>query len=353
MDIIAETMFAKKIVWEGNCVIKPPLEYSQLDVKFTQAPQGLNTKVSHHVPNVTDFKQENGDVVHSTNTHSIGNEEVSAFNSQIQYKSSKLYEQLISKMKSIVKSQKKCGKLLDVDWIYIIDSGGQPQFREMLPTLVQMATACVLTLKLNKPLSKQNEVECFDKGSSLCKTYQSNLTNEQVVKCCSQIVASQTENCELFAVGTHEDLKHECEEETLLAMLRPHLGIKLKLYKAGRDPELIYPVNSKTPEATDKKVAEMFRTAVHRITKSKEKVYIPLLWFLLEILLHQLAEENKGMLSFEACEVEAICELKITKEEFPVALNLLSQKLGTTLYLPKLLPRVIFTPQALMTILSR
>ena len=360
IDIIAETMFKKKIVWEDNCVIKPPLEYSPLDAKFTQAPQDRITEVSHPVPNVTHFKQESRDVVQSTNTHSIGNEEVSAFNSQIRYKSSKLYEQLISKMKSIVKSQKKCGKLLDVDWIYIVDSGGQPQFREMLPTLVQMATACVLTLKLNKPLSKQNEIECFEKGSPLCKTYQSNLTNEQVVKCCSQIVASQTENCKLFAVGTHRDLEHECKEETLsdknkklLAMLRPHLGNKLKLYKAGRDPELIYPVNSKTPEATDKKVAEMFRRAVHRITESKVKVDIPLLWFLLELLLHQLAEENKGILSFEACEVEAIRELKIRKEEFPVALNFLTQKLGTTLYFPKLLPRVIFTPQALMTILSK
>ena len=271
---------------------------------------------------------------------------------------SKFYQELLKKLKSSSTSQTKRGKLLDVDWIYIVDSGGQPQFREMLPILVKMATACVLTLKLNVPLGKLNEVECVERGKELCKPYLSVLTNEQIVKHCSQIVDSQTKDCKLFVVGTHQDLEHECQTETragknekLLKLLQPQLGTNLEVYRTGDHVELIFPVNSRTPKERDKKVAEQFRRAVHNLARSKEKVDIPLHWFLLELLLHQLAA-NSGILSFEGCKEEAIRQLNISEETFPTAVKFLAQKLGTIVYFPKVLPNVIFTPQALMSILS-
>ena len=275
----------------------------------------------------------------------------------VQYESN-FYRELLRKLKSFTTSQTKRRKLLDVDWIYIVDSGGQPQFREMLPILVKMATACVLTLKLNVPLGKLNEVECIEKGKELCKPYSSVLTNEQIVKHCSQIVDSQTKDCKLFVVGTHQDLEHECQTESradknekLLKLLQPQLGTNLEVYKTGHPVELIFPVNSKTPKERDCKVVEQFRRAVHNLTKSKEKVDIPLYWFLLELLLHQLAA-NSGILSFEGCREEAIRQLNISEEAFPTAVKFLAQKLGTVVYFPKELPNVIFTPQALMSILS-
>ena len=270
---------------------------------------------------------------------------------------SNFYQELLKVVKLSRVSQTKRGKLLDVDWIYIVDSGGQPQFREMLPVLVQMATACVLTVKLNVPLGKLNEVECVEKGKELCKPYSSNLTNEQIVKHCSQIVDSQSKDCKLFVVGTHRDLENQCQTESrteknmqLFKLLKPQLGPNLGLYKPGNPVELIYPVNSKTPEERDYKVVEQFRRAVHTLTKSKEKVDIPLYWFLLELLLHQLATESK-ILSFEGCKEVAMRQLRISEDAFPTAIEFLAKRLGTILYFPQL-PNVIFTPQALMDILS-
>ena len=273
---------------------------------------------------------------------------------------SNFYQELLKKVKSSRTSQTKRGKLLDVDWIYIVDSGGQPQFREMLPVLVQMATACVLTVKLNVPLGKLNEVECVERGKELCKPYLCNLTNEQIVKHCSQIVDSQSKHCKLFVVGTHRDLENQCQTESkrdkdiqLFKLLKPQLGPNLGVYKPGNPVdhvELIYPVNSKTPEEKDYEVVEQFRRAVHKLTKSKEKVDIPLYWFLLELLLHQLATESK-ILSFEGCKAEAMRQLKISEDAFPTAIEFLAKRLGTILYFPQL-PNVIFTPQALMDILS-
>ena len=275
----------------------------------------------------------------------------------VQYESS-FYQELLRKLKSSPTSQLKRGKLLDVDWIYIVDSGGQPQFREMLPLLVKMATACVLTLKLNVPLGILNEVECVERGKNLCKPYLSVLTNEQIVKHCSQIVDSQTKDCKLFVVGTHRDLEHKCQTESkadknekLLKLLQPQLGTNLEVYKTGDPVELIFPVNSKTPKPGDYRVVEQFRRAVHNLARSKEKVDIPLHWFLLELLLHQLASSS-GILSFEGCKEEATHQLNIPEEAFSTAVKFLAQKLGTIVYFPKVLPKVIFMPQALMSILS-
>ena len=271
---------------------------------------------------------------------------------------SNFYPELLRQLKSFTTSQTKRGKLLDVDWIYIVDSGGQPQFREMLPILVKMATACVLTLKLNVPLGKLNEVECIEKGKELCRPYLSVLTNEQIVKHCSQIVDSQAKDCRLFVVGTHRDLEHECRTESradknkkLLKLLQPQLGARLEVYKTGNPVELIFPVNSKIPEDNNYKVVEQFRMAVCNLARSKEKVDIPLYWFLLELLLHKLAA-NSGILSFEGCKEEAIRQLNISEEAFPTAVKFLAKRLGTIIYFPRVLPNVIFTPQALMDLLS-
>ena len=44
--------------------------------------------------------------------------------------------------------------------------------------------------------------------------------------------------------------------------------------------------------------------------------------------------------------------VKILRRVFLTAVKCLSQRLGTIMYFPNILPNVIFTPQALMSILS-
>ena len=271
-----------------------------------------------------------------------------------------LYQELravLRRIKSSSTSQAKRVKLMDINWIYIVDSGGQPQFREMLPVLVKMATACVLTLKLNEALGDPSEVKFCRKDKQLCKPYLSILSNEQIVNHCSQILGSQMKGCKLFLVGTHQDLECECETESrkdknekLFNQLKPQLGQSLALYKPGDPPEVLYPVNSKTPKKEDYRVVEQFKRAVHKIAGQK-KVDIPLYWFLLELLLQQFAT-NSGILSFEDCKKEAFHQLKISGEAFPTAVEFLAKSLGTIVYFPEVLPNVIFKPQALIDVLS-
>ena len=72
-------------------------------------------------------------------------------------------------------------------------------------------------------------------------------------------------------------------------------------------------MNSKTPKEGDYRVVEQFKMAIHDMARSKEKVDIPLYWFLLELLLHELATKS-GILSFEGCKEQAVCQLKFSEE---------------------------------------
>ena len=73
---------------------------------------------------------------------------------------------------------------------------------------------------------------------------------------------------------------------------------------------------------------------------------------MLELLLHKIAATCYGVLSFDGCKAEALQQLKLSHETFPIAVDFLAKKLGTVMYFPQILPKVIFTPQALMSVLS-
>ena len=138
-------------------------------------------------------------------------------------------------------SSTKRQKLIDIDFIYILDSGGQPPFREMLSHFVQKASAFVLMQKLNERLDFKPPIKYREEGKEDSVQCKSQLTNEQILYQYFQAV--QSHNSRAFVVGTHRDLEHECETESredknqrLLEAFQPVLGNHLALYKAG-DPD--------------------------------------------------------------------------------------------------------------------
>ena len=73
-------------------------------------------------------------------------------------------------------------KLMDVDFLYLLDSGGQPPFREMLPHFVQKADATVLMLKLNERLDFKPTISYRRERGEVNEGYTSQLTNEQILQ---------------------------------------------------------------------------------------------------------------------------------------------------------------------------
>ena len=246
--------------------------------------------------------------------------------------------ELIRKMKDA------SGYVMDVDFIYILDSGGQPPFRELLPHIVQQASGIVLTQKLNERLDFRPTITYREEGVR-DEGYLSPLTNEQMLHQYFQAV--QSHDSTVFVIGTHRDREHECKEESradknkrLLEAFRPVLGNRIALYATGDPDQLIFPVDNTSREPEDLKTAGKFRKMVvdHCMGEKKE---IPLPWFMLEQLLQQLAREmNVTVLSKEECYMAAHT-LNMSNDMCEEALKYL-HKLNIIFYRPDILDNAVF-----------
>ena len=239
-----------------------------------------------------------------------------------------------------------CRKLMEIDFVYMVDSGGQPPFREMLPHFVHESSAFVLMQKLNESLGFKPAIKYRGESSKLHGVpYQSQLTNQEILYQYFQAV--QSHNSRVFVVGTHRDLEDQCEEsgekknQMLLEAFRPILGQRIVLYQPGDPDQFMFPVDSKTPKAQDQKTAQAFREAVIKLCLGK-KVKIPLPWFVLEQLLRQLAEMlHTKVLSIEECYEVAHRKLHMPHNVCQAAIEYLGN-LNIFFYRPRILPRVVF-----------
>ena len=67
--------------------------------------------------------------------------------------------------------------ILKQRWLYIIDSGGQPEFHNMLSIFVQNTTACIFVFRMHEELGECPPLAYYKGGSSLGPMQHSRMTN--------------------------------------------------------------------------------------------------------------------------------------------------------------------------------
>ena len=121
------------------------------------------------------------------------------------------------------------------EMIYLIDSGGQIEFLEVLPSFLHHTSVCLFVMKLSERLNEYPKIEYFECGTSVGKPRMCAFTNEELLMRCVQTIQSQhvqgdgnaNEASKVVVVGTHRDLKDlfpETREEKnlrLLSLLSP------------------------------------------------------------------------------------------------------------------------------------
>ncbi len=240
----------------------------------------------------------------------------------------------------------------EVDWVYVIDSGGQVQFQQLLQLFIQTRSACLCVTKLNEQLSDCPESPYYDREERKYNNQSDNsLSNEDILKRYFQLIqslqsAESEEHPCVFVVGTHKDLEDASKESradknrTLLTWMRPLFEIKLGMYQMGAEDQVIFPINAKTPEAADEKVAQLLREKIEKMCK-RNPVKIPWPWFIFELLLKRLAAKHGvNILTLQECE-EAGAKLKMSPDDCQAALIFLS-KHNILFYNANHLPGVVF-----------
>ena len=245
-------------------------------------------------------------------------------------------------------------RLLELQWIHFIDSGGQPQFHEVLPAFIRNTTATVFVMKLSERLDEHPTIEFYDDNGELCgKPSRYALRNDQMMQHCIRTVLSRPSTREgkcskVVLVGTHRDLEGSSSESRaqknskLIDMLASPFQEQLVYYRPFS--EVIFPVNAKNPVELDHKVFAMIREQVEDKTGAPPPYRVPIGWFLLE---QDITKSAKGgVISRKECLAIAAI-LNINDKALTAALQYFHD-LNIFLYYPSVLPEVVFSsPQVL------
>ena len=244
------------------------------------------------------------------------------------------------------------------DRITLIDTGGQPQFHEVLPMFMGETSASMFTIKLDDSLDDHPLIEFYDDSGHLVGSYRSPFTNQQILMRCMRVIQSQASQSQeglcptpIF-VGTHKDLEDQCPEpreeknQKIHKMLPPAVQDNA-IYCDERLKELIFAVNAKIPGPQERKIAAELRRVIVERSRVKPK-WIPLRWHALELALQKLMLElGRGVLS-KAEGLAVAQRFHFTDDSFEEALKYL-HNLNILFYYKDVLPNVIFCdPQVLL-----
>ena len=201
--------------------------------------------------------------------------------------------------------------------IRLLDSGGQPQFHEVVSILLPAVTGIISVFKLSERLNVHGEVVFFRDGVQANDPYTSYLTNEQVIRhnlLAIQSVASQkgVEEMPCLAfVGTHLDLQDDCTEESpdqkderLHSMITEILSKEMQgcVISSGSLRHVTFRVNTKTPTERDYKTAGQLKDALMSQSRVQLK-NLPLKWCGFEVALRTMMEQlNRQVLSLQECQ---------------------------------------------------
>ena len=239
-------------------------------------------------------------------------------------------------------------------WIYLVDSGGQPQFHELLTAFVRNATLGIFVFRLSDRLDDKPEIEYYRGGTPLGEPYSFPMSHKEIFQHCVQTIYSLPSTSsfkdeaptrpKILILGTHRDLESECSEtraqkdEILRNILyqgeKPKSSISDDLIYYG--DQCIFPLNAKLPEKEDKEIISDIRANVVRLAPQPQ--CIPLNYYALEL---ELEKQEASVLSLKECLDMAKDSLHFTEESARAAIHHLDC-LNLIQYFPECAEEVIF-----------
>ena len=273
------------------------------------------------------------------------------------------------------------------DILTLLDTGGQPQFINMLPAVNSSATITFVVLNMLggvKHLEERVQVHHYNEdGSKSYEPYPLNYTNKDLIKCLISLLkdsilrdislpevfiskhATDSKPALCF-VGTHLDIiNHHHPEvvdkiseklEELLMQLEPNDNISI--WNLGR---LLFAVDNTVAgteeECIKNSIASEIRSEVKQIIETKAVYEVPIPWIILEIEIRRMCNvDKKSFISISEVEMlyERILPGKNVKSEVKAALRF-HHMFGVLLYfheVPGMNNFVISNPQWLFANLT-
>ena len=263
---------------------------------------------------------------------------------------------------------------LSEKWVYIVDSGGQPAFQELLPVFTRAATLNVITLDISKDIDDEFEFmyringrrfKC-DKGMKYSnrKIFNSVVSSASVQKPINiPFVKHQPKHSMSFVLGTHYDFlidktnKDDAEtkvvemSEKLMSAknILPHL--KSHIISKVHGNSVIYPVNTMQQDSVGREeISKDILGIMSQCTEVITKIDVPIRFFAFELYLEEKAKSKGFVTKNEA--IEEGKKLYMNEHEVEIALTFLHTS-TIILYYPNIEPQLVFVdPQKIIDVLS-
>ena len=245
------------------------------------------------------------------------------------------------KLTKLVSSVKSSERLLNMELIYLTDTGGQQEYWDLAPIFTRDTTATLFVHRLCDKLDDIPLNDVYERGERVGPSQKARITTAQAFKTMLQNSACGKSRSKIFVVGTYRDKRGSCEEtleqknQKFKEIASPH-----KICHANEAlKEVVFEVNTKSPSEEDKVKATKLKTSICRVNKMVE---IPIWWFILQQVLEAIAKNSRmDILSKEDC-IHASKDLGFNEAQLDAALEYFD-KLNIFLYKPNILPNVLFT----------
>jgi len=253
--------------------------------------------------------------------------------------------------------------------LYLTDSGGQPEFQELLPALVAGPCVFFIVFPLDKDLKKKYEVEYVRPGEEkYMRKYLSSLTiQEDIMRSLASIACTKYKDIDgnevkprVMLVATFKDKVPREEDrqrriKELQDMVEETDAFHQNMIVDASETQMVFTINNVSDDESEKDANEI-RDAFQKLGNADDfKVHTPSTWLIFGILVqHEYAQDS--VISKRDCfELAQECGIK-DETEFEAALQFLHKQTGVLHYymgLPKLSQIVIRDPQHLFTRVSQ
>ena len=258
-------------------------------------------------------------------------------------------------MVRLVKTAKSSSEVTEMlELVHMIDTGGQPELLESVPSLIHHCHLAILVLNLMFGLDEHPSIDYHEQGKTYKRLSPSQYSNRQIMqKLASTLQAKRFSQSEgqcfrLLVVATHKDCVPQGElparvkgfDQVLRDILLPACEKELISFTASQIP---FVLNLKEPDGDDLKRLDLIRSEVGK-SEVGEVVKTPGAFLVFEQELMELAKKKdptRGILSLSECRAIG-ARLKMKQENVEAALIFFDRQF-TLLYFRKLLPNIVFT----------
>ena len=246
------------------------------------------------------------------------------------------------------------GEVLNI--ITLLDTGGQPEYIHLLPTVNIHPMVNFVVHDLSKNLGDQVLVEYSEHGRLVFEPYHLKYSNFDMIKFLMSSINDSLEKASsqvpqlvtipgrnnmsyLCCVGTHadkvnSDTIHDVDRQ--LSLMVKKLDCKASVWQ-NKDHGVLFPVDNTTAGNGDNEdpIANFIRNKINQLGKDKDIYELPITWMLLELEIRKVCSDSgKAYMSFKDCYSIAYQTNLIPNIEEVRSALLYHHYLGILLYYP-------------------